>query len=327
MKLKNANNRYADDVFHHYSYGPTFGGNRGGYDLNVHGGTVATKFGHSYESCTSPELTSETNNYTIKEMEVFQIASASSAESDNIKTKCNNSEEPNAKPIQLLSVGVFIKAINIKRGCLLRAESELKQLEESFKDEQTFIDGFACGDDNDVVTLNVSGTIMVTKRATLCIAEDSVLAQQFDDTKWTEQGYIHVNEWTPDDVYVWARKIDDVSDEVAIMFVENDITGNQLLALNMEGLKLIGIERPGIQCLLLKEIGKLETASQDVSTFVEHGPYCFGKILDHLRLNQLHSEGLTEEPALPSVCCSQKDRFEKVVKYYFPGDSSKFILG
>ena len=138
---------------------------------------------------------------------------------------------------------------------------------------------------------------------------------------------IHVNEWTPDDVYAWARKIDDVSDEVAIMFVENDITGNQLLALNMEGLKLIGIERPGIQCLLLKEIGKLEKASQDVSTFIEHGPYCFGKILDHLRLKQIHSQGLVEEPELPKVCDSQKDRFEKVVKYYFPGDSSKFILG
>ena len=136
-----------------------------------------------------------------------------------------------------------------------------------------------------------------------------------------------MKEWTPGDVYAWAKQIDDISDEVAIMFEENDITGNQLLALNMEGLKMIGIERAGILCLLLEEIKKLKQASQDVSTLIEHGPYCFGKILDHLRLKQLHSQGLADEPALPFVCESQKDWFEKVVKYYFPGDGSKFVLG
>ena len=81
-----------------------------------------------------------------------------------------------------------------------------------------------------------------------------------------------------------AKKIDGISDEVAIIFVENDIIGNELLALNMEGLKMIGIERAGTLCLLLEEIKKLKQASQDVSTLIEHSPYCFGKILDHLRL-------------------------------------------
>jgi hypothetical protein len=59
------------------------------------------------------------------------------------------------------------------------------QLEETFKDEQTFIDKFATGDAKDVIVLNVSGDIMVTTRSTLQTAEDSVLAQQFDDSKWT----------------------------------------------------------------------------------------------------------------------------------------------
>ena len=41
-----------------------------------------------------------------------------------------------------------------------------------------------------------------------------------------------------------------------------------------------------------------------------------------------YSIGLVDnEPALPTVCDDQKKRFEKVVKYYFPGESSKFILG
>jgi hypothetical protein len=51
-------------------------------------------------------------------------------------------------------------------------------------------------------------------------------------------------------------------------------------------------------------------------------------MLDYLHLKQLHLLGLiAEEPVLPKVCDSQKNRFEKVVKYYFPGDSAKFILG
>ena len=109
--------------------------------------------------------------------------------------------------------------------------------------------------------------------------------------------------------------------------MENEIKGNELLALNMEGLKMIGIERAGTLCLLLKEIKRLEKASSNVVTLIEHSPYCFGKILDYLRLKQLHSQGLAEEPTLPKVCDSQKSRFEKVVKYYFPGESAKFILG
>ena len=38
------------------------------------------------------------------------------------------------------------------------------------------------------MTLNVSGTVMATKRDTLLVISESMLAQQFDDTKWTEQG-------------------------------------------------------------------------------------------------------------------------------------------
>ena len=323
MKLKNADDDNA--VFHYFTYGPTFGG---GYDLRVQGDCVTTNFGCDYESCTSPALQSG-SNYTIKEMEVFQVVTdGSSTETITKPKKTKVSKASTLKPITRFSKDIN-DTINAKEECLFRARLEMSHLENSFEDEQTFIDGFACGDDKDVVTLNVSGTAMMTQRSTLCIAEDSVLAQQFDDSKWTEHGYNTpcVKEWTPDEVYAWAKKIDGISDEVAIIFVENDIIGNELLALEKDGLVALGITRTGTWSLLLNEIKKLEKASQDVSTLIEHGPYCFGKILDHLRLKQLHSQGLADEPELPVVCESQKDRFEKVVKYYFPGDGSKFVLG
>jgi hypothetical protein len=90
----------------------------------------------------------------------------------------------------------------------------------------------------------------------------------------------------------------------------------------------MGMKRVGTVALLLKEIEKLEKSNKDIVTLIEHSPYCFGKMLDYLRLKRLHLLGLiAEEPVLPKVCDSQKNRFEKVVKYYFPGDTAKFILG
>jgi hypothetical protein len=216
-------------------------------------------------------------------------------------------------------------AINAKQACLTQAESEMLQLEECFTDEHTFVDKFATGDAKDVVVLNVNGTVMTTKRCTLCTVEDSVLAQQFDDSKWTEQGCNspRVKEWTPDEVSTWAKSINGLPDEVSVILYDNEITGKELLALSIEGLKIIGIERAGTLCLLLKEIEKL-----DKGLLIEYSPYCFDKILNHLRLMQLHSIGLIDkEPSLPEVDESQKQRFEKVVKYYFPGDVAKIMLG
>jgi hypothetical protein len=89
----------------------------------------------------------------------------------------------------------------------------------------------------------------------------------------------------------------------------------------------MGMKRVGNVALLSKEIEKLEKASRDNATLIKHCPYCFGKMLDYLRLKQLHSLGfLAKEPPLPKVFDLQKKRFEKVVKYYFPGDAAKFIL-
>ena len=171
---------------------------------------------------------------------------------------------------------------------------------------------------------------MVTKRSTLCTAKDSVLAQQFDDSKRTEQGCNapRVNEWNPDQVSTWAKSVDGLPEDVSIILYKNEITGRELFALSHDVLKMMGIAGAGTLGLLQEEIKELKQASQDIVTLIEHSPYCFGKMLEYLRSKQLHSKGLiAEEPDLPKVCDSQKMRFEKVVKYYFPGDAAKFILG
>jgi hypothetical protein len=102
------------------------------------------------------------------------------------------------------------EAINEKWESLNTLQDEISSLEKSFVDEQHFIDSFVSGEKKDIIRLNVSGTVITTNRATLTIVEDSVLAQQFDDTKWTVQGSNNmrgVKEWTPKEVSEWVKNL------------------------------------------------------------------------------------------------------------------------
>jgi hypothetical protein len=315
MKLKNANDLKA--MYCSKICGPYFGS---GCDIYVDGSIVGLCPGCSYDQGPLPN-----GSYTIKEMEVFLVTKSSTPIRNSYSKRIPTKPATQAVKEVIRFSADMNNAINSKQACLVQAESEMLQLEENFSDEQTFVDKFATGDAKDVVVLNVSGTMMTTKRCTLCTVDDSVLAQQFNDSKWTEQGCNspRVKEWTPDEVSTWAKSIDGLPDEVSVTLYENEITGNQLLALSLDSLKMMGIERVGTLALLLKEIEKL-----DKGLLIEHSPYCIGKILNHLRLLQLHSIGLMDkEPCLPEVDESQKQRFEKVVKYYFPGDVAKIMLG
>jgi hypothetical protein len=118
------------------------------------------------------------------------------------------------------------------------------------------VSSFASGDTKDVVVLNVSGTVMATKRSTLQTAEGSVLASQFDDSRWTEQGFdtVRVKEWDTDNVNAWVQAIHGIPEEVSTILEENKIMGCELLALEKDGLMMLSITRMGTLCLLLEEI-------------------------------------------------------------------------
>ena len=317
MTLKDADG-YA--IHGNKDYGPIFGNNNF-CDMFIKEACVTLKNANNSSYDNIPWGARE--SYNIKEMEVYQVVEK--------QLPLITSKDPP-------TVDRFTKevndAINEKWKSLNMLEAQISSFEESVKDEEYFIESSSLTNDDgasDIITLNVSGTMMATKRATLMVIEDSVLAQQFDDTKWTQQGNgdgPKVKEWTPDDVTSWANSIEGIPDDVAGLLCENEINGLELLALNENGLKMLGVDRIGTICLLFDEIKSLkEKVNQDVVTFIEHSPYCFGKILDHLRLKRLQSINLAEEPALPTVCESQQKRFEKVVKYYFPGKTSSMMLG
>ena len=317
MKLLSSRNPFA--ICNISSYGPTFGF---GHDLLVDGLSLALKIGNTYDNSLQCDLLTGNSSFFIKEMEVFQVS----------KNAYPSQYSMAVETVELIDTfsKKFHDAINNKWTALGKLEADVLLQEESFEAEKQVIESFANGDANDSITLNVSGTIMATSRETLLLCKDSVLAQQFDNSKWTEQGCTNlsrVKDWTPDDVTNWVKSLKEIPDDIAILFSENGIKGFELLALNSEGLKMIGVKRAGTICFLMKEIKKLEEASQDSPTLIEYSPYCFGKILDFLRLKRQHSVGLTDEPSQPLVCESQQKRFEKILKYYFPGDCSNFILG
>ena len=315
----------------HKDFGPVFGDIDVGADLSVQGRTVTLNLGGNYER-KYEHMTREHGNYFIKEIEVFQISQEERKKLDfwaRMKRCIVPADDP--LPIDRFATAVN-DAMNGKWRLLRGLERSITLHEDIIVGEKHIIESLSMmkGSNEDIISLNVSGTIMTTTRATLRIVEDSVLAQQFDDTKWTEQGHNNprANKWTQEEVLTWVRSLKDVPDDVAQLFRNNEIKGSELLALNEFGLKEMGVERVGTICLLMKEIKQLEKSTQDVYTHIEHSPYCFGKIFDFLRLKRFHSLNLLdEEPDLPEINKLQRKRFEKIVNYYFPGDCAELLLG
>eukprot|EP00985_Skeletonema_marinoi_P013558 scaffold6746_cov73-Skeletonema_marinoi.AAC.6 len=288
---------------------------------------LCLRIGNLYECGPSKQLLQ--CDCTIKEMEIFQVSDCVDPQKSNERCHSSNAVASNRVEDDIFPAGLS-DAIKEKWRALEEMEAEILSLEESFTDEERFTESFASGCTSDIVMLNVSGTMMVTKRATLLVVEESMLAQQFDDSKWTEQGSSksQVKQWTTEEVVEWVSTVEGIQDDVSNLFMENKINGSELLALDKDGLQMIGVKRVGTLCLLFDEIKSLkETVGQDVATLIEHSPYCFGKILDYLRLKHLNALDLTGQPPLPTVCDRKKETFDKVVKYYFPGNSSKLILG
>ena len=113
-------------------------------------------------------------------------------------------------------------------------------------------------------------------------------------------------------------------DDFGPNLVRNDINRAVLLVMQREDLKEIGVTQVGSLALLLKGIENLCREKKSEAVFMDHNAYCFGKILDTLRLRAMcRSEG-----TMPPVYIqeSHRERFKKIADYLFPGDSTSFIL-
>ena len=78
------------------------------------------------------------------------------------------------------------KVLKEEQKALLAANNELVEQRLLFEEENNDLN-FFIGNDEDIVLLNASGTLMETKRSTLGLYKDSALAKQFDDPLWTQK--------------------------------------------------------------------------------------------------------------------------------------------
>ncbi len=56
------------------------------------------------------------------------------------------------------------------------------------------------------------------------------------------------------EVCAWVKNIEGIQEDVGSVFKMNIVTGCELLTLNIDGLRMLGIKRSGTLCLLKKAI-------------------------------------------------------------------------
>ena len=314
-------------------YGPTFGAGHDLFILEGVGGAVShSNLGSSYIRPPGyeqvPYYFTGARNFTISEVEVFKVAPAPllAAAQDQPWPKLVFSELPDDMQ----------KSFEAEEETLLEAYSDFSSLRDAFDKEQEAVAVFCQSGHDDVVLLNVSGQSMAVKHSTLGQYPDSVLFKQFADPNWngespktkkrkrkskgTKSKTLSTREWSKKQVVAWSKTIDGLSGDVSCYF--DDITGTELLVLGREDLKDLGIQRPGTVALVVDAIQKLRDEDDENSaTFIEHSDYCFGKIIDHMRLKTM--SGLdVPDPSPPEIREPDKQRFKRIVQFYFPTEES-----
>jgi len=218
-------------------------------------------------------------------------------------------------------------ALEEEKKALIETNSTLQQQIRAFEQEKHFVDTFATGQSEDIVQFTASGKHIAVKRSTLGLCRDSVLAKQFDDPLWKRDGNLgSVKNWDFEQVAKWASEKQNIPNEVALKLRENKIDGTELLLFGREDLKDLGITQLGALARVIGAIGELKNSMLGKVIFVEQSSYCFGKMIDQLRLRAMCRPD-DELPPAPEIREPDKKRFKRVVDYYFPGDeASSFIF-
>jgi hypothetical protein len=318
MNLKGCQNSYA--LYHHASFGPTFGS---GNDLCLFSRSPpqsSSALGHTYNTPAgsgSKYNLSGGSNFALADVEVFKVQDSSAA-----KKSYPIGASPRDDMLESLAFDEFQKSIQMcfqaEKTALQDAAMELAALQDTFGKEQTAIQVLCGGNANEIAFLNVSGRVMAVKHSTLQNYPDSVLFKQFVDPNWNKPSKrSSPREWTSKEVVVWIKSIQGLSSDVSLHY--RDVSGAELLSLEREDIRNLGIERPGTVALLVKAIQKLRTEEEENSaTFIEHSDYCIGKNLDYMRLKAMEALDIPA-PGPPEIREPDKKRFKSIVNYYFPG--------
>jgi len=334
-KMRVKTNEVEDAVLHTRSSGPCFGR---GPDLQICNNSNANvssclNIGSTYSlpAGQTKNFITGNENFQVEEIEVFGFGNTKrnlvqSFKKTNVSlVDCN--EEWSRVTFDEFQIDIKT-VLDEEKKALIETNSILQQQVRAFEREKHFVDTFATGESEDIVQFNVSGEHMAVKRSTLGLCRDSVLAKQFDDPLWKQNGNLgSVEHWDFEQVATWASETKNIPDEVTQKLSENKIKGYELLLFGRDDLKEIGITRPGTLATVIGAINELKNSALGNVILVEQSAYCFGKMIDQLRLRAM-SQPDEELPPEPEIREPDKKRFKRIVEYYFPGDeASSFIIG
>jgi hypothetical protein len=285
----------------------------------------SSSLGESYELPTGWNANSFTGSglFTMKNVETFSVNPFGYAKRRKLSHFQNASlndftSDPFPKQIK--------ECFEREKQALLKAFTNLAELKDDFEHERDAVQLFCKREGDKIVRLNVSGRIMNVKNRTLSAVSDSVLYKHFVDqngSRSTKRKLHPVREWTSNDVCQWVGSLN-CSADICSLF--SNMTGTELLSLDVIYIKELGIDRPGTVSLLEKSIQKLrENEEENAVVFVEHSSYCIGKILDQLRLKNLVKLGFPE-PTPPKIRNADKERFRRIVEYFFPSQELASIF-
>mmetsp|Transcript_12077 Transcript_12077/g.18622 ORF Transcript_12077/g.18622 Transcript_12077/m.18622 type:complete len:746 (+) Transcript_12077:170-2407(+) len=387
MKIRDDSTGFA--VYCAPDHGPTFGE----FDMQIPDLCNVNRCASNIDTYQLPgqnnnneRILTNRTNFRVFEIEVHRVAVKKKDNSNNKsdeETNNNNNEEEEEEwntatfdefPDELKD------AFLLEQTEITSLHKELQKLELAFEKEKAFVEYYFSSTnhisssidpaaeqnpDDEIITFLVSGTTLQTRRSTLAIMKESVLAKHFDDPLWKQQQQqsslsssdntnkklLHegIKRWNSSQVSEWVTTttgflLEGVSPEEAATLNEQKMSGLELLALESEHLEKMGITRVATQALIMKNIQELKKKEEESdddddsyaagdsqkSMIVEHSSYCFGKILDHLRYLAFYrskeEEDTRELPVpLPVVRKSEQKRFQHMVEYYFPCETSSFI--
>jgi hypothetical protein len=328
IKLPLKGNFNGNAIYRHSTHGPTFGV---GYDLRLWGGGCCHYLGSTYAlppGWTSSAFFTGENSFALSDIEVFRVCSSSQRAPPQ-----PDSSQPWQNPILKAFPEEIQKSFKAEVEALLGASNELSMLQDLFAKEQAAVQAFCPMNENDIALLNVSGQSMAVKHATLATYPESVLYKQLVDPNWNTHSAGNKprlpHEWSAEQVYDWSKKIPGLSRDVSSYF--RDVTGTELLALGREDVKDLltdggkdtkGQHVVGTVALLMKAIEKLRNENNE--TLIGQSDYCFGKIIDHMRLKAMRELDVPDSGP-PEIREPDKRRFKAIVEYYFPKNTSEFL--
>ena len=119
-----------------------------------------------------------------------------------------------------------------KQRSLISENDKLNHQRHLFEEESNKLNFFINNETVDIVWIFFSGTFMATKRSTLGLRKDSILANQFDHPLWAQQDKTTPEkDWSCEEVTEWVTTIEGMPDGIGTILLGNNVDGSALLIL------------------------------------------------------------------------------------------------